>query len=124
MTYDGCIVEWNINELTTLIRNCITKPYYNALFVTNDFMTKMLVKDWCRMALARSAEIKSDTITFPNGSSIKFIGTKTTARRYRVHKILIDDDVDSKTIEEVLKPYIRDYVDASINKEVTYETYL
>lgn len=115
MTYDDCIVKWDINELTKLVRECITKSYYNALFVTNDFMTKSLVKDWCRMALAQSAKIKSDTITFPNGSSIKFVGTKTTARGYRVHKILIDDNVDSKTVEEVLKPYIRDYEAIKIN---------
>lgn len=109
MNYDNCIVKWDINTLKTLAWECMTMPHYRALFVTNDFMTKLIVKDWYRMALARSAEIKSDTITFSNGSSIKFVGTETTARGYRVHKILIDDNVDSKTIEEVLKPYIRDY---------------
>lgn len=108
MNYDDYIVKWNINTLKTLMWECMTMPHYRALFVTNDFMTKSVVKDWCRMALARSAEIKSD-ITFSNGSSIKFIDTKSTARGYRVHKILIDDNVDSKTVEEVLKPYIRDY---------------
>ena len=109
MNYDNCIVKWDINTLKTLVWECMTMPHYQALFVTDEFVTKSLVKDWCRMALRRNAEIKSDTITFPNGSSIKFVGTKTTARGYRVHKILIDDNVDSKTIEEVLKPYIRDY---------------
>lgn len=109
MNYDGRIVEWNINTVKTLVWECMTMPHYKALFVTDDFMTKSLVRDWCRMALARNAEIKSETITFSNGSSIKFIGTKPTAREYRVHKILIDDNVDSKTVEEVLKPYIRDY---------------
>ncbi|MBP5433643.1 hypothetical protein [Ruminococcus sp.] len=109
MNLDNCIIKWDINTLKILVWECMTMPHYQALFVTNDFMTKSLVKEWCRMALSRNAEIKSDIITFSNGSSIKFVETKSTARAYRVHKILIDDDVDSKTIKEVLKPYIRDY---------------
>lgn len=106
MNYNNRIVKWNINPLKALVWECVTTPHYKALFVTNDFMTKSLVRKWCRMVLARNAEIKPDIITFSNGSYIKFIGTKSTARGYRVHRILIDDDIDSKTIEEVLKPLL------------------
>lgn len=112
MNYDSCIVEWNIDTLRTLVWECMIMPHYEALFVTDNFMTKSLVKDWCRMMLTRKAEIKSDTITFSNGSSIKFIRTKSTARGYRVNKILIDD-VDINIVNTILKPFLRDYVEES-----------
>ena len=53
-------------------------------------------------------KIKSDTVQFPNGSLIKIINQGSTAKAYRVHKILLSDMSDLELIN-VLNPMVRDY---------------
>ena len=53
-------------------------------------------------------KIKSDLITFPNGSLVRIIHQNSTARGYRVHEVLLSDMSNAELISR-LYPMIRDY---------------
>lgn len=47
-------------------------------------------------------------VRFYNGSFIKIINDDTKARGYRIHSLLVDEDIPSDIVDCVLKPYLVD----------------
>lgn len=104
---------FNNDNLTTAIKTCYEKPYYNLLIVAPKFIMPIgLIVIDCISKLyphERSKfKIRPDSITFPNGSYIKIINQSSTARGYRVHEILMSD-LSNEELIQVLEPMIRNY---------------
>lgn len=90
------IEKFNSDNLTSAIETCYEKPFYRVLIVAPKMVmpTGLIVID-CVSKLyphERSEfKIRPDSITFPNGSLVKIITQNSTARGYRVHKVLVND---------------------------------
>lgn len=107
------IEKFNSDNLTSAIEACYTKPFYRVLIVAPKMVipTGLIVID-CVSKLyphERSEfKISADSITFPNGSLVKIITQNSTARGYRVHKVLLSD-MSNTDLMQRLYPMIRDY---------------
>lgn len=107
------IEKFNSDTLTSAIETCYTKPFYRVLIVAPKMVMPIgLIVIDCLSKLyphERSEfKIKSDLITFPNGSLVRIIAQNNTARGYRVHKILLSD-MSNTDLMQRLYPMIRDY---------------
>ena len=115
----------NMNEenLILAIKSCYKYPNCSVLVYTANMVIPIVTSiinyirylsrydEECYGA-ENNLKVKRDIIEFENGSSIRVIkpyNIVNAPRGYRVHKILIDGDVSSNVIENVLTPYIREY---------------
>lgn len=107
------IEKFDSDNLTSAIETCYAKPFYRVLIVAPKMVmaTGLIVID-CVSKLyphERSKfKIRPDSITFPNGSLVKIITQNSTARGYRVHKVLLSD-MSNTDLMQRLYPMIRDY---------------
>lgn len=104
---------FNSDNLTTAIKSCYEKPYYNLLIVAPKFVMPvgLIVIDCISKLYPHERgyfKIRNDFVTFPNGSYIKIINQNSTARGYRVHEILMSD-LSNEELLQVLEPMLRDY---------------
>lgn len=103
----------NNDNLTTAIKTCYEKPYYKLLIVVPKSIMPIgtIVID-CVSKLyphERSEfKIRPDLITFPNGSLVKIINQNSTAKGYRIHKVLLSDVSNTQLLQR-LYPMIIDY---------------
>lgn len=107
------IEKFNSDNLTSAIETCYAKPFYRVLIVAPKMVmpTGLIVID-CVSKLypdERSKfKIRPDLITFPNGSLVKIIPQNSTARGYRVHKVLLSN-MSNTDLMQILYPMIIDY---------------
>lgn len=117
----------NMNEenLISAIKSCYKYPNCRVLVYTTNMVIPLVTAiinylyrlsryDKEHYGTENDFKAKRDMIEFENGSSIRVIkhyNIINAPRGYRVHKILIDGDVNSNIIENVLTPYIREYTE-------------
>lgn len=104
---------FNNDNLTTAIKSCYEKPRYNLLIVAPKLVMPvgLIVIDCISKLYPHERgyfKISNDFAIFPNGSYIKIINQKSTARGYRVHEILMSD-LSNEELIQVLAPMLRDY---------------
>lgn len=107
------VEKFNSDNLTSAIEACYEKPFYRVLIIVPKMVMPIgLIVIDCVSKLyphERSEfKIKADLITFPNGSLVRIINQNSTARGYRVHKVLLSDMSNTELIQR-LYPMIRDY---------------
>lgn len=107
------IEKFNSDNLTSAIETCYTKPFYRVLIVAPKMVMSIgLIVIDCVSKLYPDEhsefKIRHDLIAFPNGSLVKIITQNSTARGYRVHKILLSD-MSNTDLMQRLYPMIRDY---------------
>ena len=105
----------NQDNLISTIKTCYEKPFYRVLLVVPKYVMSVEVGSFVIDNISTlyphehsEFKIKLDTFRFPNGSLIKIINQGSTAKAYRVHKILLCDMSDLELID-VLNPMVRDY---------------
>ena len=107
------IKKFNNDNLTTAIKTCYEKTCYKLLIVAPKYIMPIgLIVIDCISKLypheRSNFKIINDSVAFPNGSYIKIINQNSTARRYRVHQILMSD-LSNEELIQVLEPMLRDY---------------
>lgn len=107
------IEKFNSDNLTSAIETCYEKPFYRVLIVAPKMVmpTGLIVIDCVSKLYSHERsefKIRPDSITFPNGSLVKIITQNSTARGYRVHKVLLSD-MSNTDLMQRLYPMIRDY---------------
>lgn len=113
MNVKAQIEKFDSDNLTSAIETCYAKPFYRVLIVAPKMVmpTGLIVID-CVSKLypheRNEFKIRPDSITFPNGSLVKIITQNSTARGYRVHKVLLSD-MSNTDLMQRLYPMIRDY---------------
>lgn len=77
---------------------CGKRAWDNALLLLKDIIHKESIRS-----------ISSHIISFNNGSSIRHVPMSESARGYRAHYIIAEDNIDTKVLNDVLRPSIMQY---------------
>lgn len=107
---------YKINEENVLnaVEICLEKPHYSVLIVTKSMVLPLgkMIVDCIGEILPRDTDLVKfnlNHISFYNGSHIDAVRISNGCRSRRAHMMLVDDKIDSETIERELLPRIRKY---------------
>lgn len=126
---DICYI--NRPKLVEIARLCFQNDYYHAgIFVPNERTFKNVVDDllqitylpnfrlvrrntktnYCRGHPVSAAQAASCDFLFNNGSSITVAIPGDGCRGHRMHALVADPDIDSYTLDTVIRPYEIEYI--------------
>lgn len=107
---------YKINEENVLnaVEICLEKPRYSVLIVTKSMVLPLgkMMMDCISKILPRDTDLVKfnlNHISFYNGSHIDAVRISNGCRGRRVNMMIVDDKIDSETIERVLLPCIKKY---------------
>lgn len=106
----------NRPKLVEIARLCFQNDYYHAgIFVPNERTLKNVVEDLIQITyLPNFRRLRKNTQTcdflFNNGSSITVAIPSDGCRGHRMHSLVADPDIDSYTLDTVIRPYEIEYI--------------
>lgn len=106
----------NRPKLVEIARLCFQNDHYHAgIFVPNERALKNVVEDLIQITyLPNFRRLRKNTQTydflFNNGSSITVAIPSDGCRGYRMHSLVADPDIDSYTLDTVIRPYEIEYI--------------
>ena len=106
----------NRPKLVEIARLCFQNDYYHAgIFVPNERTLKNVVEDLIQITyLPNFRRLRKNTQTcdflFNNGSSITVAVPSDGCRGHRMHSLVADPDIDSYTLDTVIRPYEIEYI--------------
>ena len=112
--FEMCYI--NRPKLVEIARLCFQNDYYHAgIFVPNERTLKNVVEDLIQITyLPNFRRLRKNTQTcdflFNNGSSITVAIPSDGCRGYRMHSFVADPDIDSYTLDTVIRPYEIEYI--------------
>ena len=109
----------NINrpKLVEIARLCFQNDYYHAgIYVPNERTCKNVVDDLLQITyFPNFRRLRKNTKTnyeflFNNGSSITVAVPSDGCRGHRMHSLVADPDIDSYTLDTLVRPYEIEYI--------------
>lgn len=108
------IYKINKENLLVAVKTCLEKPHYSVLIVTKSMVLPLgrMVVDCIGEILPRDTDLVKfnlNHVSFYNGSHITAVRISNGCRGRRANMMIVDDKIDSETIERELLPCIREY---------------
>lgn len=113
-----CVIDLTNESIRKAIDICIKENGYKVIIACTNKSLETTIEMLCCM-LQNTDDVKKyvyniafsgdrKEVRFYNGSFIKIINNDTNARGYRIHSLLIDEDIPSNIVDCVFKPYLVD----------------